>query len=386
MNRLHTERPELLASSLQAPVDQLPRPRLDHVWHCKIRVAPEDPELSAEQWERVARDMLHRTGIAPMGDDMGARWALVQHGDDHVHLVATLARQDGRAIWPSHDYRKVGQSCQWAEQTFGLRKTADRDATANKRPTRAEVEKAARLRPEATQTDREWLRERVRQAQATSSNVFEFAGNLQAAGVEVHWRTSPTSGEKTGYSVSRAGDPDALRFGGSKLGPGLSLPKLERGWEGEPSPSPGGDPWKNFAAAAKAAAASPSPDTADATGVALHSIAKHTGEHVEAANTFDRARFESWSRLAPRTPAGDALRAASRDLRRSRAQKMPAPAAAAVTLLVASIAAMRAAENKRHQSEAAERSAAATQQQSPDDSRGYDWTVREATQQQTRRR
>jgi len=330
--------------------------------------------------------MLHRTGIAPKGDDMAARWALVQHGDDHVHLVATLARQDGSAIRPKFDKRRVGESCQWAENRFGLRRTADRDSTANKRPTRAEIERTQRERPEATQTDREWLRERVRQAQATSGGPAEFAGTLNAQGVDVHWRTSPTTGERTGYSVSRSdGGPEALRFGGSKLGPGLSLPKLQASWTAKTEPADG-DPWKNLTAAAKAATVAPSADTADAAGVALHAIADRTGETVEMANRFDRARFEPWSKLAPRTPAGDALRAAARDLRRASVRTMPAPAAAAVTALVASVAAHRAAQQKRHQADAAKHSAEASPQQA-EESRGYDWTIREArTQSQQRRR
>jgi hypothetical protein len=32
------------------------------------------------------------------------RWVGIRHGDDHVHLVATLVRQDGRTVWAWNDY------------------------------------------------------------------------------------------------------------------------------------------------------------------------------------------------------------------------------------------------------------------------------------------
>jgi hypothetical protein len=38
---------------------------------------------------------MHRTGFAPKGDEAGVRWVAFRHADDHIHIVATLARQDG---------------------------------------------------------------------------------------------------------------------------------------------------------------------------------------------------------------------------------------------------------------------------------------------------
>ncbi|WP_433347275.1 hypothetical protein ACQP25_29610 [Microtetraspora malaysiensis] len=37
---------------------------------------------------------MNRTGLARDGDDDGVRWVAVRHADDHIHIVATLARQD----------------------------------------------------------------------------------------------------------------------------------------------------------------------------------------------------------------------------------------------------------------------------------------------------
>ena len=37
-----------------------------------------------------------RIGLARCDEDTGVRWIAVRHAEDHVHIVATLARQDGR--------------------------------------------------------------------------------------------------------------------------------------------------------------------------------------------------------------------------------------------------------------------------------------------------
>ena len=66
------------------------------VWHCAIRAAPEDPMLSDAEWALVAARVMHRTGLVLGGDDLGVRWVAVRHAADHIHIVATLARQDGR--------------------------------------------------------------------------------------------------------------------------------------------------------------------------------------------------------------------------------------------------------------------------------------------------
>jgi hypothetical protein len=65
------------------------------VWH-SVRAAPEDRMLSDDEWAQIACEIMHRTGLAPYGqDDDAVRWVAVRHADDHIHLVAMLARQDG---------------------------------------------------------------------------------------------------------------------------------------------------------------------------------------------------------------------------------------------------------------------------------------------------
>src|SRR5215472_4711911 len=81
------------------------------VWHCVVRAAPEDRMLSDAEWAQVAARVMDRTGLAPNGDDLGVRWVAVRHAADHIHIVATLARQDRirPGVW--NDFFRVREAC-----------------------------------------------------------------------------------------------------------------------------------------------------------------------------------------------------------------------------------------------------------------------------------
>ena len=66
--------------------------------------------LSDEEWAQVADGIMDRTGLAPKDDDLGVRWVAIRDAPDHVHIVATLARQDGirSKIW--NDFYRVREA------------------------------------------------------------------------------------------------------------------------------------------------------------------------------------------------------------------------------------------------------------------------------------
>ena len=205
------------------------------VWHCAIRAAPEDRMLSDAEWALVAARVMHRTGLAPDGDDLGVRWVAVRHAANHIHIVATLARQDGTRAKTWNDYYRVREACQEAERRFGLRSTAPADRTAARRPTRAEAEQAARRG--WAEPARETLRREVCAAAAGAGSEQEFFARLHAAGVLVRERRSTVNaGEVTGYAVGLPGhtarDGGVVWYGGGKLAADLTLPKLRARWAG----------------------------------------------------------------------------------------------------------------------------------------------------------
>ena len=176
-------------------------------WHCSLRTAPGDPVLTDAQWADVAAEVLDRTGL-PRGDDGACRWVAVRHADDHIHLVVTLARQDGRRAALHNDFCRVGEGCRAVEERYGLRITAGRDRTAARRPVRAEIEKAARIGQPETARDR--LRREVQTAAAASTREAEFLGRLRAAGVMVRARIQCRRDDRP-----RAGGALALHLDGT---------------------------------------------------------------------------------------------------------------------------------------------------------------------------
>jgi hypothetical protein len=310
------------------------------VWHCVARAAPGDRMLSDEEWAQVADEIMHRTGLAPYGqEDEAIRWVAIRHGDDHVHIVATLARQDGRRPRLSNDYYRVREACLAVENRFGLRRTAPGDRTAASRPTRAEAEKARRRGWQ--EAPRVTLKREVSTAAAAAASEQDFFARLQRAGVQVHMRYSTRDpGQVTGYSVAlaqdttRAGGP--VWYGGGKLAADLTLPKLRQRWatgaadaptvpSGQLTPEERATIWGNASRAAAdaaeqilshAAAGHPAAaaDAAWAAGDTLHAAAAALGSRMvrQAASAYDRAARTPYGRIPQPTPAGRSLRRAAR--------------------------------------------------------------------------
>jgi hypothetical protein len=304
------------------------------VWHCAVRAAPEDKTLSDNQWAQIAADVMHRTGLAPYGqDDDAVRWVAVRHGADHIHIVAMLARQDGGRPRLSNERYRVREACRAAEERYGLRRTAPGDRTAARRATRAENEKARRRG--RRETPRVTLKRAVSTAAAGAASEQEFFARLDGAGVLVRKRLSTRNpAEVTGYAVALPGDAakdGAVWFGGGKLAADLTLPRLRRRWE--PARVTPEEKltvqertafWKHAAQTAADASAqirshavtSPAAaaDAAWAAADTMHAAAAALGSRIlrQAADSYDRAARAPYGRIPDPTPAGNHLRQAAR--------------------------------------------------------------------------
>ncbi|MFE0640105.1 relaxase/mobilization nuclease domain-containing protein [Streptomyces sp. NPDC058877] len=199
----------------------------DHVWHCPVRTAPEDRHLSDTEWADIAQRIVEAAGIAPPDDDLACRWIAVRHADDHIHILATTVREDGRRPKLHDSGIRVGDACRQIETDYGLRQLKKGDRTAGRRPTQAEMHKAERLGWE--QTSRDWLQDRIRAAIPHASNAEELLAYLEADGIAVKPRRGP-SGDLLGYAVGRPGDinkdGEQIFHPGGKIAPDLTLPKL----------------------------------------------------------------------------------------------------------------------------------------------------------------
>ncbi|MET8513296.1 mobilization protein [Streptomyces sp. NPDC005077] len=204
------------------------KPVARHVWHCPVRAAPEDRYLSDTEWGEIAQRIVHAAGIAPDGDDLACRWIAVRHADDHIHILATTVREDGRRPKLHGSGVRIGDECREIEKDYGLRRLKRGDRTAARRPPQAEMYKAERLGWE--QTSRQWLQDRIRAAIPHASTAEELLAYLDAGDVLVKPRRGP-SGDLLGYAVGRAGDlnkdGEQIYLPGGKISPDLSLPKLK---------------------------------------------------------------------------------------------------------------------------------------------------------------
>ncbi|MFG2836475.1 relaxase/mobilization nuclease domain-containing protein [Streptomyces zaomyceticus] len=318
-------------------IDQAQRPK-KHVWHLSVRNGAEDRILTDEEWGDIARRMVAAAGIDDPETGAGCRWAAVRHADDHIHIVATLVREDGYKPDLDNDAARVQAQARALEVELGLRRLNKGDGTAAKRPTSAERHKAARQGRE--RTAREELRETVRRAVAGARSEDEFFDRIAGAGLLIRKRTAP-SGDLLGYKVAlpddRNRDGEPVFYPGARLAPDLSLPRIRERWSGNaqdapvPRPEDAARTGPSTPAAARRQTASAAwqamlviehgDDAVAAAHIAaageiLDALAKTSAAHTrrelrDAATAFERA-----SRSHVRAVRGHdrALRQAARDL------------------------------------------------------------------------
>ncbi|MFF7148624.1 relaxase/mobilization nuclease domain-containing protein [Streptomyces jietaisiensis] len=329
-----------LQQLLDQPVEnteQADRPK-KHVWHLSVRNAEEDRTLSDEEWGEVARRMVAAAGIDDPEEGAGCRWAAVRHADDHIHIIATLVREDGFKPDLDHDAARVQAQARALEAELGLRRLNKGDGTGAKRPTSAERHKAERQGRE--RTAREELREAVRRAVTGVRSDEEFFDRLAAAGLLIRKRAAP-SGDLLGYKVALPDDlnkdGEPVFYPGARLAPDLSLPRIRERWSGDtqdnpaarhekaPSMGPGAPASarrKTASAAWQAVLVIEHGDDAvaaahiAAAGEVLDALANTSAAHTRRELRDAAAAFERASRSHIRAVRGHdrALRQAARDL------------------------------------------------------------------------
>ncbi|MFD5160521.1 relaxase/mobilization nuclease domain-containing protein [Streptomyces hawaiiensis] len=347
------------------------KPVTDHVWHCPVRAAPEDRHLSDTEWGEIAQRIVQAAGIAPASDDLACRWIAVRHADDHIHILATTVREDGRRPKLHDSGLRVGDACREIEKDYGLHRLKKGDRTGTRRPTQAEMHKAERLGWE--QPSPEWLQDRIRAAIPHVTGAEEFIAYLEATGIEVQARRGP-SGDLLGYAVGRPGDVneagEQIYHPGSKISPDLSLPKIKARLESsQPEEHPTArrnhpsTPWHQAADALDTLHTDLADDThAQAHITALGELIEATAEKAPdnlraelqaASKAFARAQR---SQVRAEDRAAHALRSAARDI----VHTATGPDGSALTALVAALvwAAIVAgrwheAKNHAHQADAA---------------------------------
>lgn len=207
-----------------------------HVYHVTLSTGPADRLLSDAEWAQVAVDMMDRVGIAPAGDPEGCRWVAVRHGlskegNDHIHIAATLVRQDGGIPRIRGDFMALRAGALEWEQRLGLTVTpAAGQGSSLVQPAPGERPKARRMAGADLDAEGVAVAASVRAAAAKAHTDKEFFALLEANGLVVHAARERGTGAIRGYAVSS----HTGRWTGSELH-GQSLPRLRRMWASSPA-------------------------------------------------------------------------------------------------------------------------------------------------------
>lgn len=217
--------------------------RDQHVWHCSLSLSSEEGVLSNEKWDEVAHDFMDRMGFTEESGKSPCRWVAIHHGaskngNDHVHIAASMVREDGTR-WDGRlrDYKKAQDACRDLEVKHGLTRVEGRShGTAERGEKPAERYQAARA--EMNLTAPKDLAQRVRSAAVAATSEAEWLRRVRADGVVVKpFFAAGTTDVVGGYRAALKPEQykDKLVFyGGGTLGRDLTLPRLREGW---PAPS-----------------------------------------------------------------------------------------------------------------------------------------------------
>lgn len=247
-----------------------------HVWHCSLSLRAEEGQLPDEKWRAVCDRFVSRMGFDDHeGTKAPARWAAVRHGlssngNDHVHLVVNLVREDGTKANIHNDRIRARDLCRELETEFGLEplesagkgrasvayEYAEREAVARRRA-RGKFEQRRRggaerrtwgslpagdrhqlVDAEMSADQPRWeLARKVRACASASVEEGEFVRRLRQHGVLVRPRfVDGRTDVVTGYSVAAkpvAGERP-IWYGGGHLAKDLTLPRLRGEWTATP--------------------------------------------------------------------------------------------------------------------------------------------------------
>ncbi|MGW1994499.1 relaxase/mobilization nuclease domain-containing protein [Embleya sp. NPDC001921] len=279
--------PASLAAQLDAP-RQLFDTEVKHgsVWTASLSNAPGDRRLTDAEWATAARMLIDRLGFGEEEGRAPCRWIAVRHGfsgkgNDHIHVAVCLVREDGTRASPWQDRVKASAVCAELERRFELIAVEGRrQGRGLPGYSRANAESAVRRgRPEV---ERDTLARHMRGAAVAAVDEADFLRRLSSSGVVVRPRLDRRDGETVlGLSVALP-PPDGtspVRYGGGRLAPDLSLPRL-RYW------------WGTSAAETDDAAAASEPLDASATEPASDedALARWTRAATEVARLRSAAR------------------------------------------------------------------------------------------------
>lgn len=215
----------------------------NHVWHCSLSLSPEEAALGDEVWGRIASDFMDEMGFTGSDGKAPCRWVAIHHGSaknggDHIHIAATIVREDGTKWSPWYDQRKAQRTCNVLEHRYGLLVVESREHARGSRCDSAAAQNAAK-RAGASRTDRAVLEERLRAAATAADSEADFVRRARRLGVRLHPRfASGRTDIVVGYSAAlrtEEGSQQTRWWGGGRIARDLTLTQLRTRWQDTPT-------------------------------------------------------------------------------------------------------------------------------------------------------
>lgn len=214
----------------------------NHVWHCSLSLSPEEAALGDEVWGRIASDFMDEMGFTGSDGKAPCRWVAIHHGSaknggDHIHIAASIVREDGTKWNSWYDQRKAQRACNTLEHRYGLLVVESREHARGSRCDSAAAQNAAK-RAGTSRTDRAVLEERLRAAATAAASEADFVRRARRLGVRLHPRfASGRIDIVVGYSAAlRTENGQQTRWwGGGRIARDLTLTQLRTRWQDTPS-------------------------------------------------------------------------------------------------------------------------------------------------------
>jgi hypothetical protein len=209
-----------------------------HVWHCSLSLRAEEGDLTDQRWAEIANDFMDEMGFTEASGKAPVSWVAIRHGhskagNDHIHIAASMVREDGTK-WSSHlDYKRAQEAARALEKKHGLEQLSPVYAMRGLRP----GEREAAERRGVEEPERRSLARKVRACATAAQDEAEFVRRFRRMGALIKPRYAAGRDDVVvGYSVAerppKGGRP--VWFGGGHLAKDLTLPRLRGAWVDSP--------------------------------------------------------------------------------------------------------------------------------------------------------
>lgn len=197
-----------------------PRVNPQHVQlHFSISLSP-SLQLDTDRWRSILGRQLQLCGFD------GCCFIAVRHlkrGHDHVHVIASRSRPDGRLVSLSQGRWRFRSALRQVEREHGL-ESIDQLAYRPVQPTDAAVSALRRARRRGTVPA--WIDpQSIQAAVATSASPTEFAAQLKTLGIDIQISRRP-DGQARGLMFRVVGAAEWLA--GTSISRELSLQRIQR--------------------------------------------------------------------------------------------------------------------------------------------------------------